>query len=167
MKLTAPKILFIISIVLFQACSSSKAPVTKSTAFMYGDPLPDASKCRSPGKVERPTAERRLPRRAVDAKSANLSLRVLEISNTSYSISQCGPCGNARSLKRPIVVSCDDDFASVRQRVNPLSEIRDLAQAAVVAHVARKEEDVALGYGDVPVQAVGVAEADELHAERS
>ncbi len=42
MKLTDPKILVIISIVLLQACATSKAPVTKSTTFMYGDPLPDA-----------------------------------------------------------------------------------------------------------------------------
>lgn len=42
MKLTASKLLFIISIFLLQACATSKAPVAKSTSFMYGDPLPDA-----------------------------------------------------------------------------------------------------------------------------
>jgi len=42
MKLPFPKLLFIISIFLLQACATSKAPVTKPTAFMYGDALPDA-----------------------------------------------------------------------------------------------------------------------------
>lgn len=42
MKLAASKLLLIISIFLLQACATSKAPVAKSTAFMYGDPLPDA-----------------------------------------------------------------------------------------------------------------------------
>ncbi|MDQ2863791.1 MAG: dienelactone hydrolase [Bacteroidota bacterium] len=42
MKLTVSKLFLIISIFLLQACATSKAPVAKSTEFMYGDPLPDA-----------------------------------------------------------------------------------------------------------------------------
>ena len=42
MKLTASRLLFIISILLLQACATSKAPVATSTTFIYGDPLPDA-----------------------------------------------------------------------------------------------------------------------------
>ncbi len=42
MKSAASKLLLIISIFLLQACATSKAPVATSTAFMYGDPLPDA-----------------------------------------------------------------------------------------------------------------------------
>ena len=42
MKLPASKLLLIISIFLLQACATSKAPVAKPTAFMYGDALPDA-----------------------------------------------------------------------------------------------------------------------------
>jgi predicted dienelactone hydrolase len=50
MKLTASKLLFIISIFLLQACASSKAPVAKPTAFMYGDALPDAPELAPRGK---------------------------------------------------------------------------------------------------------------------
>jgi len=42
MKLTVSKLFLISSIFLLQACTTSKAPVAKSTSFMYGDPLPDA-----------------------------------------------------------------------------------------------------------------------------
>jgi len=50
MKLTASKLLFIISIFLLQACASSKTPVAKPTAFMYGDALPDAPELAPRGK---------------------------------------------------------------------------------------------------------------------
>ena len=50
MKLTASKVLFIITIFLLQACATSKAPVAKPTTFMYGDALPDAPELALRGK---------------------------------------------------------------------------------------------------------------------
>src|SRR5262249_49192086 len=110
-------------------------------------------------EVERPPAEPRLPRAAVDLDAVERDRRVFEVDR----VRDQAPGPRRDLLKAEVVIAADDDLVAVREGPEPAVELLDVGRVAVVGDVPRVDEEVAVRDYRPVVPSVGVADTNDSH----
>ena len=66
------------------------------------------------------------------------------------------------NLETKIMVATNDYFVLVRKRAKPFTKVLYLGLLALRGNISGMDEDVAIGYFEIPVLIMGVADANYL-----
>lgn len=124
-----------------------------------GNLRPHLRKLLATRQVERPSAEVRLPRTAVEADAVDLATGVFKVDR----VRDAGTSFTRPLLKAEVVIPANDDLVFVRQRSEPAVERFDIFETAATGDVATVNEHIAVGNDGEMMPCVRVGNANDSH----